>query len=176
MSAASNIGQLKERLAVYWIARTEQERKFLAAGAAVAVLALVYVLFVGPALDGRAQLQKALPDLRQQAAQLQAMAQEAGALAHQPAVQLTPMTRDSLTASLAARSIVPQSLSMTGEYAKLQLNNVSFANLVTWLDTQRRENRITVQDASISANATAGQVDASLTLHQNSGPSGAGAG
>jgi general secretion pathway protein M len=56
---------------------------------------------------------------------------------------------------------------MTGDFAKLQLNNVSFANLMAWLDAQRRENRIMVQDASVTGLPVAGQVDASLTLRQN---------
>ena len=150
MSAASSIAQVRERLAVSWLARTEQERKFLAIGGALALLALVYALFVAPALAGRAQLEKDLPQLRQQAAQLRAMALEAGELARQPAVQVAPMTRESLTASLAALSITPQSLTMTGEYARIQLAGVSFANLVGWLDAQRRENRIAVQDAAIT--------------------------
>ena len=169
MSAASSIGQVRERLAVYWLARTEQERKFLLAGAAAVALALVYALFIGPALGGRAALEKELPQLRQQDAQLRAMALEAGELGRQPALQVAPMTRESLAASLAALSITPQSLSMTGEYARLQLTGVSFANLVGWMDAQRRENRISVQDATISAQTTAGQVDATLTLHQDAG-------
>jgi general secretion pathway protein M len=169
MNAASTIQQLRERLAVYWLARSEQERKFLLAGAAAVLLALVYALFISPALSGRAQLEKELPQLRQQDAQLRAMALEAGELAREPVVQVTPMTRENLTASLAALSITPQSLSMTGEYARVQLAGVSFANLVGWLDAQRRENRISVQDAAISAQSAAGQVDATLTLRQDAG-------
>jgi general secretion pathway protein M len=175
MSAASNYRQLKERLATQWLARTEQERKYLGAGAAVVVLALVYMMFVDPAVTGTAQLRKELPQLRQQAAQLQSLALEAGELARQPVPQVTPMTRESLSASLAARSITAQSLTMTGEYAKLQLNGVSFAGMVNWLDALRRENRIAVQDASITAQSTVGQVDATLTLHQNAGGPGTGA-
>jgi general secretion pathway protein M len=170
MSAASTIGQFKERLAVYWLARTEQERKYLAAGAAVVLLALVYMLFIDPALSGRAQLRKDLPQLRQQASQMRALALEAGELARQPAPQVVPMTRESLTASLAARSMAPQSLTMTGEYAKLQLNGVAFANLVAWLDSERREHRVLVQDAAIMAQTPEGQVDALLTLRQSAGP------
>jgi general secretion pathway protein M len=169
MSAASNIAQSKERLALLWLARTEQERKYLAVGAAVAVLALVYALFIGPALAGRAKLEKDLPQLRQQAAQLRAMALEAGDLARQPVLQATPMTRESLSASLAALSMNPQSLVMTGEFARLQLTGVSFATLVSWLDAQRRENRIALQDAAFKAQTPAGQVDATLTLHQDAG-------
>ena len=167
MSAASTMGQFKERLAVFWLARTEQERKYLAAGAAVVLLALVYALFVDPALSGRTQLRKDLPQLRQQAAQLRAMALEAGELARQPVPQVVPMTREMLSSSLAARSMTPKELTMTGDYAKLQLNGVSFANLAAWLDSERRKHRVLVQDAAITAQTPAGQVDALLTLRQN---------
>jgi general secretion pathway protein M len=169
MSASNMIGQFREQLAVSWGARTEQERGVLTVGAAVVLLVLLYAFFVGPAISGSAQLRRDLPQLRQQAASLQAMALEAGELARQPALQVAPMTRESLAASLATRSITAQSLSMTGEYAKLQLNGVAFANLVNWLDVQRREQRISVQEAVITAEEPAGQVGATLTLRQNSG-------
>jgi len=133
------------------------------------LLALLYLILVDPAVEGRAQLNRSLPQLRQQAAELQAMAQEATALAQAPAVQVTPLTRETVSTSLSGRSLTPQSLSMTGEYIKLQLNNVSFANLASWLDEQRRSNRVLVQDAVVTALPAAGQVDASLTLRQNTG-------
>lgn len=169
MSAASSIAQLKERLAVAWLARTEQERRYLAVGAVVVALALVYALLIAPALAGRARLEKELPQLRTQNAQLRAMAAEASALAGQPVLQVAPMTRESLTASLAALSITAQSVAMTGEFARVQLAGVSFANVAAWLDAQRRENRIAVQESTVTALAAPGQVDASFTLRQDVG-------
>ncbi len=169
MKAAATIVALRERALAYWLARTEQERKFLAIGAAVVLVALVYALLLAPAIEGRDRLQRSLPELRQQAAQLQTMAAEASTLAANPAPPPAPMTREALTASLAQRSLVPGSLTLTGEYAKVQFNNVSFANLVAWLDAQRRENRILVQDAAFTGLPAAGQVDATLTLRQNLG-------
>jgi general secretion pathway protein M len=133
----------------------------------VLLLALVYLVLVAPALDGRAELRRSLPQLRQQAAQLRALADEARTVQAAPVPQVAPMSRTALQDSLTARGITPASLSLTGDYAKLQLNNVSFANLMAWLDAQRRENRISAQDAAISALPAAGQVDATLTLRQN---------
>jgi general secretion pathway protein M len=167
MSAASQLAQLRERLSAAWMARSEQERKMLAIGGAVAAIALVYAVLIDPAVSGRAQLEKSLPQLRQQAAQMRSLALEAGELARQPAVQVAPMTRDSVAASLAALSITPVSLAVTGDTARMQLSGVPFANLVGWLDTQRRDARISVQEASFKALDTAGQVDATLTLHQD---------
>ena len=56
--------------------------------------ALVYMLFIDPALTGRAELRSKLPELRQQAAELQAMAleaQRAGARSRRR--RSTPMTQ-----------------------------------------------------------------------------------
>jgi general secretion pathway protein M len=175
MSLASKIAGVRARAREVWNARTEQERKFLTAGGAVLLLALLYALLVAPAADGRAQLKRALPQLRQQAAQLQALGAEASALAREPVAPVTPMTRQTLAASLTARGLTPQTLEMTGEYAKLRLAGVSFANLVAWLDAERRENRVMVQDAAVSAQTPAGQVDATLTLRQSRGEAAAGA-
>jgi general secretion pathway protein M len=169
MSAVGKIAQLRERLTVAWLARTEQERKFLTIGGSTAAALLVYALFIAPAVEGRAQLEKTLPQLRQDAAQMRAMALEAGELARQPAPQVTPMSRESVAASLAALSITPVSLAVTGETARLQLAGVPFANLVGWLDAQRREARISVQEAAFTAQDTAGLVDATLTLRQDAG-------
>ena len=174
MSAMNMINRVKDQAALYWLARTEQERKFLGIGGAVAALALVYAIGLAPALEGRDKLRKQLPLLRQDVAELKALAQEAGELARSVPPQVTPMTRESLTASLASRSIKAESLTITGEYAKLQLNGVSFANLYGWLDAQRRENRIAVFDAGVTAGTPAGQVDAVLTLRQDTSQADAG--
>lgn len=169
MSAFKAVGQLKEMIKLYWLGRTEQERKFLGVGGIVVALALVYAVGIDPALSGRKKLEKSLPQLRQNDATLKALALEAADLARAPVVQPPPMTKEALSASLLARSLTPASLSMTGEYAKLQFNGVSFANLEGWLELQRRENRVAVIDASFTGQAPVGNVDAVLTLHQDRG-------
>ena len=169
MSLATTIAQYRERANALWLARTEQERRFLTVGGAVVLLALLYLILVDPAVEGRAALRRTLPQLRQQAAELQAMAQEAAALAQAPETHVVPLTRDAVNSSLTGRGLNPQSLSVTGEYIKLQLNNVAYAGLAAWLDEQRRANRVLVQDAVVTALPAAGQVDASLTLRQNTG-------
>jgi general secretion pathway protein M len=167
MKMAESISQARSRALALWMARTDQERRTLSIGAAVLLVAFAYLILLAPALEGRASLRKQLPQLRQQAAQMRALADEARSLAAQPPAPVAPMSREALQASLTAHGITPSSLAMTGDFAKLQLNNVSFANLMAWLDAQRRENRIMVQDASVTGLPVAGQVDASLTLRQN---------
>jgi general secretion pathway protein M len=169
MSIATTVAQYRERFNALWLARTEQERRFLAIGGGVVLLAVLYLLLVDPAVEGRARLRRALPGLHQQAAELQAMAQEARTLAQAPSTPVAPLTREAVTASLGSRGLTAQSLSMTGEYIKVQLNNASFASLAAWLDEQRHANRVLVQDAVVTALPAVGQVDANLTLRQNTG-------
>ncbi|WP_426101703.1 type II secretion system protein GspM [Massilia sp. TSP1-1-2] len=173
MSAVSAMAQFCEQVTLYWLARTEQERKYLTIGGATIVGALVYMLFIAPPVEGRARLNAQLPAMRVEASKMQALALEAGELARQPVLQVTPMTRETLTASLTARSLAPTSLVMSGEFAKIQFNGVAFAGLYSWIDAQRRENRIDVQEIAVTAGAgagaTAGQVDAAVTLHQITG-------
>lgn len=155
--------------AAFWGARTEQERRFLAVGGAVVGLGLVYGLLIDPALTGRAQLRRELPLLRQEAAELQALATQASQLSAQPAAPAAALTRDALNAMLASRGLTPQNLVATGEYYKIEFKGVPFAGLVSWLDDARRENRIAVQDGTFTAQDTAGMVDATVTLRQDTG-------
>lgn len=171
MSAMTAVSSFKDKLALFWMARTEQERKVLGIGGAVVALALVYGVFLAPALEGSARLRKELPLLKQQKAQLEALAKTAAELSGQSAPQVTPMSRETLSASLATRGIKPESVSMTGEFAKVQVTGVAFSNLFAWLEAQRLESRITVLEAAITVPTTAsppaGQVDATITLRQN---------
>lgn len=170
MNVMTKIGELRERALAYWLARTAQEQKFLAVGGAVVVLALLYLALLDPALSGRDALRSSLPELRQEAARVEALAVEARGLAGQQAPAPAPLSREALAASMKARGLDPASLSLSGEYAKIELTGVSFANLVAWLDSQRQENRLLVQDAQFTAQEAPGQVNATLTLRQNSGP------
>ena len=170
MSVVGKLSGLRERVGSYWIARTAQERKFLLVGGGIVALTLLYLVLLEPALTGREQLRRSLPEMRQQAAQLDALAAEARAVAAQPAPAVVPLTREALAASMTASGLNPASLSVSGEYTKVQLNGVSFANLMAWLDAQRRDSRLLVQDAQFTAKDALGQVDATLTLRQSSEP------
>lgn len=161
--------QWRAKADAFWQARNAQERRTLSIGGAVLGAALFYALLIGPAMDGRSKLQKDLPQLHQQAAEMQALALEASALKSQVAALPPPMSRETLNTSLAAQGLTAQSVSVTGEYARLQLNGVPFPALLAWLDAQRHAARITVQEASMTAQSSAGMVDATLTLRQGGG-------
>ncbi|MRW86399.1 type II secretion system protein M [Pseudoduganella sp. FT26W] len=166
MSKPNPLTALRARADAFWLVRTEQERKLLRIGGIVVGLALFYSVAVGPAMDGADKLHKELPQLHQQAAEMQGMAREAQALQGQNTIAPTPMTRDNLNAGLTARGLNPQSLNVTGEYAKLQFTGAQYAGIVAWLDAIRTESRINVVDASFTAQDAAGVVNGTLTLRQ----------
>lgn len=161
------IQDLRGRAATFWMARTEQERKFLGVGGVVLVLGLFYGVLLDPALSGRARLATELPLKRQQAAEMQALAREAIALRGQNNIAPPPMTRESLAASLAAQGLGSPTVNITGEYARIQLTNVPFAAVVSWLEAARVDSRIAVQDANFVAQDVAGMVNGNITLRQS---------
>ena len=152
--------------AAWWSARTEQEQRMLSIGGAVVAFGLVWGVLVDPALTGRDKLKKELPQLNQQVAELQALAGEASQLAANPPTQPQPLSKDGVSARLQASGLTPQNLAVTGDYIKVEFKGVPFAGLVTWLDAMRREQRVAVQEGEVTQQGAAGQVDAKLTLRQ----------
>ena len=59
----AGLGNLRASATAFWSARSEQERRYLAAGGIVVGLALVYALFIDPALTGRERLRRELGSL-----------------------------------------------------------------------------------------------------------------
>lgn len=167
MKSPSILARLNQSVSEFWNARTERERKQMALALAVAVLGLLYMLLIEPAYLGREQLKKSLPVLRQQATEIQALSTQAAALARETPPPPPEMTRESIEAALSRAGLKPQNVAIAGtDQAKVQLSSVSFASMVTWLDEMQKTARVTVSEASITAQDQADTVDATLTLRQ----------
>lgn len=165
MNLNSLVNQARQSFIVFWAARDPRERSMLAAAAAVVTLSLIYALLVAPALSGREQLGKSLPELRQQVAQLQAMSKEAAALSGKSAAPVAVMSKEGIEASLAGKGLKPQSVILAGGLVKVQLSAASFSVALGWLDDLQK-NAISVVDANIIALAQADTADVTLTLQQ----------
>jgi general secretion pathway protein M len=170
---SSTAGRLSDRLgaagqsfSTFWAARDARERKMLSAMFVVVLVGVVYGLLINPALSGRDQLNKDLPVLRQQAAQLQSMAREVTGLASQNRPPVAPMAREGLESTLAAKGLKAENLAVSGEIAKVQLSTVSFSALLQWLDEIQKSALVSVVDANIVALPQPDSVNATLTLRQ----------
>jgi general secretion pathway protein M len=127
---------------------------------------LAYALLIDPALSGRDQLNKNLPVLRQQVAQMQALSKEAAALSGKSASPLIAMSKENIEAALARNGLKPQSVMLTGDFAKVQLSAVSFAGTLNWLDDMQKTALLSVVDANIVVLAQPDMVNATFTLRQ----------
>jgi general secretion pathway protein M len=170
-STAATMNGLKQSFSTFWAARNKREQNLLALAAVIIVFGLFYMLLIDPALDGRKNLEKALPGLRQQSAELQSMARDASALAGKSATSAPApaLTREGIEASLADKGLKPQSVLLTGEMVKIQFSAVSFAGIVDWLQDAQKTLRLSVVDASVDAQQKPDTVNASLTLRQQGG-------
>lgn len=161
-----NLNALNEKFAGFWAARNPRERNLLAAALVVIVLGLIYALLIDPALGGRKDMEKKLPALREQAAEVQSLSKEAGALASKAAAPAPAITRESIESSLNSRGLKPQNVALTGDLAKVQLNGASFSSLIDWLAEMQKSARLSVVDANVEAQAKADTVNVALTLRQ----------
>lgn len=166
MSAFSG---LKQSVSAFWNERDKREQNMLFAAMAAIVLGLIYALLIDPALSGRADLEKKLPLMRQQAAEVQALSKDAAALSGKAGTQPPAMTPESIESALARQGLKAQNISVSGELAKVQLNGVAFSATVEWLGEMQRDARLSVAEATIDAQAEPDTVNASFTLHQQRG-------
>ena len=156
----------RQSFSEFWAVRDVRERAMLSAAFVAVMLGLIYALLVDPALTGRKRLNKDLPLLRQQVAQLQVLSKEAAALAGKPATIVAAISREKIETSLARKGLKLQSLLLTGDYAKVQLAAVSFAGTLSWLDDMQKTALLSVVDANIVALNQPDLVDVTLTLRQ----------
>lgn len=164
MSLRDLLRQSRQTLAEFWSVRDARERVLLMVGAAVVLLGLCYALLVNPALSGRDRLNRNLPDLRQQAAELQALAKEAGSFSGKSAP--LEVSVESIKSALARKGLMAQSVALNGDMLNVQLAEASFALTLEWLDEMQKMAGLAVVEANIVALAKPGMVNATLILRQ----------
>lgn len=167
MSQPNFITQLKLSFAEFWSVRGARERKMLTIAAVVVALSLIYALLISPALTGRELLRKKLPALREQVVQMQALSKELAGYGEHTPTMVTPMSQTSVVAALARLNLKPQSVTVTGDFAQVQLTEVSFANTLEWLKDMQKTALISVSEADITALAQPDKVDVKITLQQH---------
>jgi general secretion pathway protein M len=163
------LGDIKDAASQFWSERNARERTILTAGAAVLLVALLYLILFAPALKGRTQLNKDLPELRQQAAQMQALAAQAAELKSAANIQIDPVSQEGIATSLASRGLKPKNISVSDGLVRLQIDAASFAGLLDWLADQQKTNHLTVLEANFVAQTQVDMVNATVTLKQQRG-------
>jgi len=161
--------QIIQQFDLFWNERDARERKLLSAAAFVIVLALVYMIFLDPAITSTGKLQSQIPELRQQVAEISALSGQQIKLAASLTQIVEPVTKEIVEASLTARGIKTQSLSVTDDIVRIQIQTVAYSNIMDWLLESQRASRLTVEEARILALPESGQVSVTLMLKQQRG-------
>ncbi|CAG4911028.1 type II secretion system protein M [Paraburkholderia saeva] len=157
---------LADTWAGFWDARSTREKTLLTWGGAVIAVALAWSVLWVPAQEGRAHLRETLPTMRRQLAQMTAQANDARALsaAAQGVAPTGGALKDALSASLTDHGLAATQMQVIGNAVQIQLKNASFPAWTAWLDDARRQFKVQVAEAHVSALKDDGQVDLTASL------------
>jgi general secretion pathway protein M len=158
--------ELAQTWASFWDARTEREKTLLLWGGAALGVVIAWSILWAPAQDGRAHLRETLPAMQRQLAQMTAQADEARRLSA-AAQGVTPTggaLKDALSASLTEHGLAAVQVDLLGNAVQVQLKNASFPAWTVWVDDVRRQFKVQVAEAHVTALKTDGQVDLTASL------------
>jgi general secretion pathway protein M len=154
---------LKETFNQFWDARQERERQILIIAAVFFAVVLLYLVAIDPALNGRDELKRSLPNLHQQAAQMQSMAQELAAIPS--AENRHEVTRELVETALGNNGLKAQSLSVNDGIVRAQFSTATMSGLQGWLLELQKSGGLFVEEIKITG-LEGGLVSASTTLRQ----------
>jgi general secretion pathway protein M len=149
-----------------WNKRELRERRILVGVFALVLLSLVFLVGVQPALTNIKNLEEYNPKLKQQAASMKEMAAQYSVIAKALSENVTPVTREFIESSLLRRNIKTQSLSVSNEIVRFQVNVVAYSNLMEWILEMQKVSRLSVEDVKLASLIEPGQVSVILTLRQ----------
>jgi general secretion pathway protein M len=149
----------------WWIGLSQRERMATSIGAGLVVVVVIYVLALEPAWRARARLSAELPRLRAEAAEVDALAQEAKRLRTRTlAVESPEQLKAALNRLLAEKQIVGITI-RDGDDRRVLISarRVEAAAWLAWMKEVSSELPLRVASARISRIAP-GVIDAELAL------------
>ncbi len=155
----------------WWLGLARRERSLVAATAVLAAGAFLYLVAIEPAWKARVRLAQELPRLRTQAAEVDALAREAGQLKSRGvAVESVAVAKGALERSLAGANLADARVAALDERRlAVSVKAVPAARWFAWLEETARESRLRIALARISQTAARGVVDAEVTFETAAG-------
>jgi general secretion pathway protein M len=155
----------------FWQQRNAKERRLLSVATIVVMFALIYWIFINPAITNKVKLEAEIPSLRQQVSEMAAMSGQYAQIATAMSENIEPVTREVLEASLLRKGIKAQSLTASDDIVRLQVTSVSYSVIMEWILEMQKAARLTVEEAKVTALPEKGQVGVVLTMKQQKGVS-----
>jgi general secretion pathway protein M len=132
-------------------------------------MAVIFWIFINPAIAGKAKLDIAIPQLRQQVSEMAVMSGQYAQIAAALTGNSEPVTREMLEASLLSKGIKAQSLTVSDDVVRLQVAGASYSSIMEWILDMQKAARLTVDEAKVTALPEKGQVGLVLTMQQQKG-------
>jgi general secretion pathway protein M len=153
-------------LRAWWLGLGRRERIMSAAAGSFAFLAVLYLVALEPAWKARARLATDLPRLRTQAAEVDALAQEAKRLASRGvAADSAPAARVALEQGLARANLGGVRVAVLDERRlTVSASGVPVSQWLAWAEEAARESRLRIAAVRISRTAVRAVVDAEATF------------
>lgn len=158
--------ELAQTWAGFWDQRTEREKTLIAWGGSALAVVIAWSVLWAPAQEGRARLRESLPSLQRQLAQMTAESNEARQLsaAAQGVAPTGAALKDALTASLSDHGLAATQVQVVGSAVQIQMKNASFPAWTQWVDDVRKQFKVQVAEAHMTALKDDGQVDLTASL------------
>jgi general secretion pathway protein M len=158
--------QLAQTWAGFWDQRTDREKAIITWGGGALALVVAWSVLWAPAQEGRARLHESLPSLQRQLAQMTAQSNEAHSLsaAAQGVAPTGAALKDALTASLGDHGLAATQVQVVGNAVQIQMKNASFPAWTGWVDDVRKQFKVQISEAHVTALKEDGQVDLTASL------------
>lgn len=154
------------RLRAWWLGLGRRERVMTAVAGAFVLLAILYLAALEPAWKARARLATDLPRLRAQAAEVDALAQEAKRLASRGvAADSAGAARVALEQGLARANLGGVRVAVLDERRlTVSATGVPVTQWLAWAEEAARESRLRIAVVRISRTPVRAVVDAEATF------------
>jgi len=157
-----------DKIRQFWLERAPRERAILAGGGLLLLIAVLYLMLIEPAFTGIRRLERALPQQRAQAAEVDALLAEVKTLRAKPqAATVSPAeVRGAIEASLGRAGLkASRMVPLADGDMQMSFTDVPYGAWALWLAGIERE--LGARTTSVVVNgkpATPGNVDAELAL------------
>ena len=143
-----------ENLLQKWASLAPRDRRMLLIAGAFLAVIIFWQVLLEPAWVGRQRLEKSLPTLRAELAQMDSLAAEARELANAADAPVEPAARIAtrLEQSLQARGMDKEAakVQVQGDIIEVRCHQAPFENWIFWLDGAVRETRTRIVDLSVT--------------------------
>lgn len=158
--------ELFNKLLNDWNKRELGERRILIGVAIIVIASLLYLFAIQPAMTGIKDLENSTPALKLQAATMTSMASQYSELSKTMAENVPQITRETVESTLSRRNIKTQSLTVSNDIVRFQVNVVAYSNLMEWILEMQKAARLTVDEIKLTSLTEPGQVGAVVSLRQ----------